>query len=249
MKRKHKEPCYYCGGKASSYEHAPPKQMFKGFSCDSITVPACEKHNSSKGGSDQAIVSAFLVPLYNGRKKYNLEPEILKAMELAKPAFLRTKRRAIDSPLFNDPPEEFKDLPNLAYIVPEMDIKSWIRQLTAALVYDAIQAIDPTIEWKDAIPWSPDFVEARKPGDVTFENGVSSLEEKRITQQRLNQLRWVNGWSAHPRPYPNTIYCFQIHFEPNEIIFKHKFYNRYNWYVWFSASQQTISKLKGKSGS
>src|SRR5258706_15617847 len=65
MKQKHKKPCYYCGSQANSDEHAPPRQMFKGFSCDSITVPSCSTHNSEKGGADQAIVSAFLIPLFN----------------------------------------------------------------------------------------------------------------------------------------------------------------------------------------
>lgn len=188
MKRKYEKPCYYCGEKAEENEHAPPKQMFKAFSCDSITVPACKKHNSCKGGSDQAIVSSFLVPLYNGREKYNLEPEILKAIEQAKSAFIRTKRRAIDSPLFNDTPEEFKDLPNLAYIVPEMDIKSWVRQLTAALVCDAIQDIDYTIKWEDAMSWSPDFIEASKPESLRFENGVSILRKIIILNCDLNNL-------------------------------------------------------------
>lgn len=248
MKRKYKEPCYYCGGTACSDEHAPPKQMFKGFSCDSITVPSCEKHNSSKGGSDQAIVSAFLVPLYNGREDYDLEDEILRAIELAKSSFPRTKRRAIDSPLFNDGPQELRDLPNLAYLIPEMDIKGWIRQLTAALVYDAIQNFDDTITWNDVNPWSPDWVEASGPTSVTFEESVSTLDRKRTVQSQLENFDWIDGWSAHPRPYPSIIYHFQVHFEPTEIIFKHKFYNRYNWYVWFSASPETISKLNDKLG-
>jgi hypothetical protein len=220
--------------------------MFKGFSCDSITVPACEKHNSSKGGSDQAIVSAFLIPLYNGREDYDLEDEILRAIESAKPAFPRTKRRAVDSPLFNDAPEEFKDLPNLAYLIPDMDIKGWVRQLTAALLYDATQRVDDTIKWNEAIAWSPDWVEASEPTSITFEDAVSTLDKKQTTQLQLEQFNWINGWSAHPRPYPNIIYYFQIYFEPDEIVFRHKFYNRYNWYVWFSASQETISKLSDK---
>lgn len=249
MKRKYKEPCYYCGGAACSNEHAPPKQMFKGFCCDSITVPACEKHNSSKGGNDQAIVSMFLIPLYNGRETYDLEDEILRAIELAEGAFPRTKRRAINSPLFNDAPEEFKDLPNVAYLIPDVDIKGWVRQLTAALLYDAIQSIDSTIKWNEAISWSPDWVEASDPTAVTFEETVSTLIKKQITQLQLEQFSWANGWSAYPRPYPTSIYCFQIHFESNEIIFKHKFYNRYNWYVWLPATQETMSKLNDKLSS
>jgi len=148
-KRKHKALCYYCGRRANSNEHAPPKQMFKEFSCDSITVPSCEDHNSAKGGSDQAIVSAFLIPLYNGIGRYSLEGEVLKAIKVAEPSFERAKRRAVNSALLKNPPEALKDLPNLAYLVPSIDIGAWIRQLTAALVYDGTQVFDPTIGWSE----------------------------------------------------------------------------------------------------
>jgi hypothetical protein len=50
--------------------------MFKGFECDSITVPSCDRHNSAKGGNDQAIVNGLLIPLFNGSNHYPLEDEI-----------------------------------------------------------------------------------------------------------------------------------------------------------------------------
>ena len=50
--------CYFCGGPATTMEHAPPKQMFRAFECDSITVPSCDEHNTRRSASDQAIVSA-----------------------------------------------------------------------------------------------------------------------------------------------------------------------------------------------
>jgi len=59
-----KEACYYCGklpnDKApSSKEHVPPKMMFKGFNCDSITIPACANHNTNKNIGDRAVVCIF----------------------------------------------------------------------------------------------------------------------------------------------------------------------------------------------
>lgn len=65
MSSGYRSTCYYCGGKTTSDEHAPPRQMFRAFDCDSITVPSCETHNSAKAGRDQAIVSAFLIPTQN----------------------------------------------------------------------------------------------------------------------------------------------------------------------------------------
>jgi hypothetical protein len=244
-KRKYKEPCYYCGGQACSDEHAPPQQMFKGFSCDSITVPSCKDHNSAKSGADQAIVSAFLIPLHNGIGRYPLEDEVLKAIQIAEPSFDRAKRRAINSPLLRTPPGVLKDLPNLAYLVPTIDIGAWVRQLTAALVYDAIHIFDSAIQWSEAVVWSPDWITAKGPASLELEQAISILGKQREIQVPLEQLTWENGWSAYPRPYPSVIYAFQVHFEPNrKVIFRHRFYNRYSWYAWFSTSQETIAKLK-----
>jgi hypothetical protein len=61
--------------------------MFRGFPCDSITVPSCYEHNSAKGGADQAIVSTFLVPLKNGIGTYTLDEDVLKAIKRAEPRF------------------------------------------------------------------------------------------------------------------------------------------------------------------
>jgi hypothetical protein len=245
VKRKHKAPCYYCGKQACTDEHAPPKQMFKAFSCDSITVPSCEDHNSAKGGSDQAIVSAFLTPLHNSIGRYSLEDEVLEAIRVAVPSFERAKRRAVNSSLLKNPPEALQDLPNLAYLVPSINIGAWIRQLTAALVYDGTQVFDSTVGWPGTIAWSPDWVAAEGPASLELEQAISLLEKQREIQLRLDQFTWQDGWSAYPRPYPSVIYTFQVHFEPNrEVIFKHRFYNRYTWYGWFSASDETVAKLR-----
>ena len=221
--------------------------MFRAFTCDSITVPSCEQHNNSKGGNDQAIVSAFLIPLSNGADKYPLEDDVLKAVQIAQSSFERVKRRAIDSSLFRNPPEILQDLPDLAYLIPDMDIREWIRQLTAALVYDCIQYFDPEINQSKIISWSPDWLSAGGPASLKLEQVQTTLLKNREIQTRLEELIWYDGWSAYPQPYPSIIYKFQVHFEPdNEVIFRHTFYNRYRWYAWFSVSNPTVAKLKHK---
>lgn len=249
-KRKHNSPCYFCGELSTSNEHAPPKQMFRAFSCDSITVPSCEQHNSSKGGHDQAIISAFLIPLSNSAEKIDLEEDILKALKKAQSSFERVKRRAINSPMLKNPPEILKDLPNLAYLISEIDIEGWIKQLTAALVWDCTRAYDSTIDWLNSIAWSPDWISARGPASIEHGYARAVFEKNKKMQNLLDQLAWADGWSAYPHPYPNTIYAFQVHFEPNnEVIFRHRFYGRYSWYAWFSASSNTVASLKKKLSS
>jgi hypothetical protein len=111
MKKTSSLHCYYCGAIASSGEHIPPKQMFKTFKCDSITVPSCDVHNTKKSGHDQSIVSALLIPLYTGRKHYQLEPEVEQAISAAACLFERTKRSAIRTPFLMNPPPGREDLP------------------------------------------------------------------------------------------------------------------------------------------
>lgn len=53
--------CYYCGEKAESKEHVPPKSFFpSGLRKRLITVPSCDKHNSLKSKDDE-YVRLFLI--------------------------------------------------------------------------------------------------------------------------------------------------------------------------------------------
>lgn len=245
MKRKYRESCYYCGAPACSDEHVPPKQMFRGFSCDSITVPSCEDHNNSKGGHDQAIVSAFLIPLCDRKDKYSVEDDVLKAIQIAQPSFVRTKRRARSIPLLKDRPPALKDLPNVAYVVPSIDTRAWIRQITAGLVYDGIQCFDSTINWPKTMVWSPDYIATKQPGPLDLKQATSVMKQNTENQEQLELLNWVSGWSAQPRSYPTVIYSFELFFglDP-EVLFRHRFYNHYTWYARFVAAPETVDMLK-----
>jgi len=219
--------------------------MFKGFSCDSITVPSCEDHNSSKGGQDQAIVSAFLIPLCDRKDDYSVENEILIAIQIAQPSFVRTKRKALSVPLLKDPPLALKGLPNVAYVVPSIDAHAWIRQITAGLVYDGIKQFDSTINWSEACVWSPDYMATKRPESVDLEPATAVMKKKTQKQEQLERLNWIRGWSACPRSYPNNIYSFQLFFGlDREIMFRHRFYNHYTWYAGFLAAHETVAMLK-----
>lgn len=245
MTSESKERCYFCVNTATSREHVPPKQMFKGFDCDSITVPSCNEHNSKKCGHDQAIVSAFLIPLNSGRYKYPLEPEIVKAIELALPSFERSKHFAIPSRFLKDPPKHLEDLPDLAHIEPSVKVSDWVRQLTAGLVYNKIELSSTTISWSKAKIWSPDLFSTYAPGPIAHREAVEEIKIRQKQRAILDKLNWLQGWSAYPRPYPPMIYTFHVHVFPDKfVMFRHKFYNRYTWYVTFKASKKCIAKLK-----
>jgi hypothetical protein len=240
------KPCYYCGAPPpSSREHAPVKSMFEAFDCDSITVPACDKHNTEKHLDDRAIVAFFLGGLYTGFKSGVLTENVLRAFEEAE-RNLKNAREVTLRPWVSDPLGNL-DTP-LSHIDALGKVRAWMRQLTAALVWSVVGEYDPEIKWDEAIVWSPEFAP---------DTGLLSIEEAGIQLERLQSIKanvnglavqWWPGWSSYPREYPRDIYRFELSFLPSqyllidgsklEILFRHWFYGQFSWYVWFTTSQQ-----------
>ncbi len=126
---------------------------------------------------------------------------------------------------------------------------SWISQLTAGLIYDGIGPASTTIEWSKSQVWSPDWFSANMPAPVEYAEATRILNYNQEQRSALDRLTWQQGWSAHPKPYPEVIYSFQIHYDRNkEVIVRHKFYNRYTWYVQFKSSKNNIAKLLNRLG-
>jgi hypothetical protein len=230
-----------------SGEHVPPKQMFKAFDCDSLTVPSCDKHNSKKSGDDQAVISAFLLPLHLGEKRYPLEPEIEKAIDVAFPAFERVKRNVVRAPFLIDPPSHLWNLPDLAYLSKKVRIHNWIRQLSAGIIYSGIGINSRSMKWSESKVWSPDWFSSADSVPLEYEYVENSIQENQALHANLNSLVWQKGWSSNPRPYPETVYCFDICIFPNKkIIIRHKIYNRYTWYVFVKATSKSMEKIAKK---
>lgn len=211
--------------------------MFKGFSTDSITVPACNKHNNLKSISDQDVVAAFLLPFYV--EKSHVEPEVKRAISEAYPSFERAKKRVFAmSPIAGYP-----HLPKLSYLSGDMEF--WVKQLTAGLVWNATHKFDETIDWNNAILYSPHWIPS-SPTPMPPEVFIELISNHKEFNVAVDSLDWKNGWSAQPRPYPQNIFRFQLYFEMNTVNFRHIFYNRYEWHISVSPSEDTLIKLKKK---
>jgi hypothetical protein len=248
-----KKSCYYCGTPApSSAEHAPPRMMFEAFDCDRITVPACEEHNNSKSEKDRAIVTTLIRGVdqmqSGGLLRTALSPNVAKALSILEPDFRQANRELTLQHYLIDPPKDLEiDLP---YLKPEVRIRTWVVQLTAALVWSVVGAYDPDSDWQNAWSWSPHYVQTA--GPVSFEDAAHTALKGKLVENKVEHLSaWWPGWSAKPRVYPPDIYNFKICLVPNpedwdgkEVIFKHLFYGSTMWYVWFSTSQNTKDTLK-----
>lgn len=243
--------CYYCGtslrgGKTGNreVEHIPPRMLFRAFSCDSITVPACSLHNTSRSDQDQTIIAGFIKSLASGN--YSLSPDVQKAIayEKNKSTFDTTKKTAQLKPLFRRSRGSLKRMPKLSYI--SFNLKDWICQITSGLIFDATHNYDPSIDWQDVFIHDPNWYSAPQ-------KRLSKTEVIRLTKEKLaltelyeKSLNWLNGWSSHPNPYPPDIYRFYIAFSDNSIFFKHVFYNSFVWYIGFQCSENTHKSLNYK---
>jgi len=236
--------CYYCGSKATSKEHAPPQQLFKYFICDRITVPSCDTHNGKKSGRDQAIIHGYFKSLLGYQE--NLEAEVKKAILGAMDGFKYTKKTAVPSHLIKDPPTNLQALPKIAYLTKENEIHNWIRQLSAAVVFDATKRYNPSIFWSKLQIFSPNWVPAESAQGIDLDQAIEILQTKQLFNMELEKLSWLDGWSAHPRPYPNKIYRLLFHFGDENFILCHIFCNRFYWYIWLPANEELKNILINK---
>ncbi len=232
--------CYYCGSLKVSREHAPPKQLFKGFICDKITVPSCEKHNKHKSFDDESIIKAMLISLDNLSEKYKYEKEIKKLINSTKPYFPQVKK-TVKSELISDKlPKDLKY--ELAHLSGNIDIEEWIKQITAALVYSVIKRYDPANKFKEAFVFLPFWI----PNSVVYKglkNIKKELKRKKHFKELFEGNEWSDGWSSGKNNYPASIYKFFFSIVDEFVIFKHVFLKQYNWYVVFEASDKTKKML------
>jgi hypothetical protein len=240
--------CYYCGLKATSKEHAPPKQLFRYFDCDSITVPSCDAHNGKKSGRDQAIIHGFFISLLGYQR--NLEPAVHKAILGAKNGFEYTKKAAVKACLIRNPPVNVQELPKIAYLTKENKIYDWIRQLSAAIIYDAINKYDPSIPWENLRIFSQNWVPAQSANGLDLDKTIELFKKQEKGKVELDDLIWQDGWSAHPKPYPQDIYRFRFHFGNESIVLRHIFCNRFYWHIWLPNNEHLKNSIlkKIKSG-
>jgi hypothetical protein len=80
MKIKEGMTCYYCGGKAVSSEHVPPRCFFpKDKRYSLIQVPACEKHNESTSIDDSYVL--FIISSFIGNNEVGNKHSINKGIK------------------------------------------------------------------------------------------------------------------------------------------------------------------------
>jgi hypothetical protein len=241
MPRSRGKVCYYCGKPATGREHVPPKQMFREFDCDSITVPSCEDHNTSKSFDDQTIIDHLIHGVDWQRKRASISKGAAKALPLRPSSFSRTKRlidyaNPIDHPM----------LPTVPYLEPGPDIYRWMQCIAAALVFDGAGFHDASIDWPAAVVFSPGFLPGPKGLKIPVDDAAKWLGARQQTADGWDRsFDWRKGWSAQPKPYPADVFAFHVGFYRRGFVgLRLLFYGDSRWYVITPMSDRTRLALR-----
>ena len=228
MVRSKGKVCYYCGEPATGQEHAPPKQMFKAFDCDSITVPSCDGHNTSKSFDDQVIIDLLMHGVDWQRKRASIGKHASEALSLRPSSFTRTKR-LIDYAS----PVDHPAVPTIPYLERGPDIYTWMQCIAAALVFDGAGFRDPRIDWSAALVFSPSFLPGPKGLSMPLDDAAQWLRARQQTADGWDRsFDWRKGWSAQPKPYPADVFAFDVGFYRRGFVgLRLLFYGESRWYV------------------
>lgn len=242
------KPCFYCGAPGpSSKEHAPPRNFFEVSVCSKITVPACAEHNTDKAGSDNAIKAALLrgidEMIANGVKT-DASDGVRRTIELMRSKYQQANRLVKIKPLVSDHPDDAGV--KLPFLHKEADVESWVRMLTAALLWSVTGTHDSGCNWSDSEVFSPSYIPGRRDADLTPQSLAATYEKNLCTWRNLEETGlWRHGWQPYPDPFPPDLYhfdvCLATAYGRRTATFKHYFFSAHPYYVQFETTGDTIA--------
>jgi hypothetical protein len=245
------KPCFFCGAPGpNSKEHTRPRAFFEGTECSKITVPACPKHNTDKAGTDNAIKAALLRGIdemvASGAKK-DVPDAVLRSIEAMQPKYRQANRLVTMKPLISDHPDD-TDVA-LPFLAKAAEVESWVKLLTAALLWSVTGTHDTASDWDNASAFSPSYFPGSRNVDLTPELLAEAYERNLYTWRNLEESgTWRHGWQPEPVAFPGEIYRFDVCLATSNgrraAVFKHHFFSAHPYYVWFETSAETISSME-----
>jgi len=229
--------CYYCGTKASNKEHLPPKQFFRGFHVDRLTVYSCEKHNNKKCFDDEVIVKSMLLAL----EKYSIvkNEDIKLSLDIVRPHHNQVKNKISEKTLYKQNNIDY----NFIVLNPDVNLNDWIKKLSAGLIWYNTKFFDPDNRFDDSFVFERNsYPSYETPKDLTFFE--KDYKRKIELINIIENGNWINGWNDKKVIYPETIYAFYYKFIGKKFIIKHIFYKQFTFYNLIDLSEKTILKIK-----
>jgi hypothetical protein len=238
-------PCYFCGAPGpSTKEHAPPKSFFEGTPCSSITVPACVKHNSDKARSDLAIKAALLrgvEEMIPPSERAHIPIPLRRSIEAMQDQYRHAGGLVTMKPFISDHPDDAGL--QFPFLHEAAQIDSWVRMLTADLVWSVTGTHESGSDWAEAWIWSPSYYPGRKGEPFSFERCRAMIDKLVYTWRNLDESgTWRPGWQPHPHPFPAELYRFDVCLpskRPPTVVFRHQFFRSHPYFGCFSATEWT----------
>jgi len=220
--------CYFCGNEKASKDHIPPKQIFKGFNINRMTVYSCDKHNSGKSDKDEAIVKSMLLAIENNNN-ITITPELLKALNEIKDHYNQVKKTVTKEQIFFDSNED------IVCLDASIDLDNWIRQLSAGMIYYKTKYYDNENNFVTSKVFERNSYSRDKRSVENFQNE----RNKKIELQTMSEIgEWNNSWIPD-NCYPENLYFFQYKIINKFILFKHIFYKCFVFYNLIEISNKT----------
>jgi hypothetical protein len=224
--------CYFCGKIASSKEHIPPKQVFKGLKINRITVPSCDEHNTSKSGEDEAIVKSMLLTIERN-KEIILAPEVVIALNEVKDHYNQVKGTVTEDAIYLDYDKK------IVCLDASVDLTKWIKELSAGMICYKIKCFDSNNNYKDSRVFERNSYSKNTKKLIDFEKE----RNEKIRLQELSEIgEWNDGWIPESI-YPDALYYFKYKFICSSIHIKHVFYRSFTYYNIIEISKETKNKL------
>jgi hypothetical protein len=222
--------CYYCGQKANTKEHAPPKMLFKGFPFRPIKVPSCESHNTEKSGLDRVIIRSLLRSVDWHQDRNSFHNDILTLIENSRDLFDEDKRKIVKGYVLDKNGDAVKSVSHVKISQSDLDI--WLRQMTAALVCKAIKRYESSINWDEAVIHTPLTPSSASdiPEDI-FSTSKSKYENLVTLSEKFV---WRRGWCSNGlyATYPPYLYYLDVNINNDgDVIFCHTFLSVYKFFL------------------
>jgi hypothetical protein len=220
--------CYFCGKKANSKEHIPPKQMFKGFNINRMTVPSCNDHNTNKSGEDESIIKAMLMAIEKS-KNNNLNQEMLIALDEVKGHYEQVKKKVTEEKVYVDYDKE------IVCLDVSIKLDHWIKELSAGMIHYKIKCFDVNNKYDDS-----KVVERNSYSkNIAYLKDFEKERNEKIKLQKLIEIGiWCDGWIPK-NGYPENLYFFKYKFRNSSIIIKHIFYKSFVYYNLIEISDES----------
>jgi len=201
----------------------------------------------AKAGSDNAIKAALLrgIDVMITTDAQSAVPGgVQRSIASMRPKYRQANGLVTMKPLVSDHPDDAGV--ELPFISNSTGVESWVKMLTAALLWSVTGKHDSGSDWNRASVFSPSYIPGNRDTDLTPEHLAAAYDRNLYTWRNLEDSgQWQHGWQPDSGPFPPEIYRFDVCLDtaarrPTAVI-KHHFFCKHPYYVCFETSQEVIS--------